>query len=71
MNLLTKATYYNLNNILASPLSLAAIGVAYTVFMAMIAATNRVDILVSLVVALLDIALMAGGTIKFPKEVYQ
>jgi hypothetical protein len=71
MNLLTKITYYNLNNILASPLSLAAIGVTYTVFMAMIAVTNRVDILVSLVVALIDIALMAGGTIKFPKEVYQ
>jgi hypothetical protein len=37
----------------------------------MIVVTGRVDILLSFIVSVLDIALMEGGTIKFPKEVYQ
>jgi len=60
-----------MDSLLKSPFRLIVIGLVYCVFMAMVVVTNRVDIMVSFIVAMLDIALMEGGTIKFPKEVYQ
>jgi hypothetical protein len=71
MHLLTKVTYYNFNRLTKQPLRLICIVLTYLVFLFAVVLKDRVDVLIGLAIALLDIAFLTGGTIKYPKEVYQ
>lgn len=71
MHLLTKVTYYNLHSLTQHPLRLTCIVLAYLIFLSAVVLKDRVDVLIGLATALLDIAFLTGGTIKYPKEVYQ
>lgn len=37
----------------------------------MIILKGRIDLVIAVLVALLDIAFIQGGTVKYPKEVFQ
>jgi len=67
IHLLTKVTYYNFNSLLGRRGQLVLIGFAYLIFFMVVVVRDRFDILISVVIALIDIATMKGGTIKYPK----
>ena len=67
----TKLIYYRSRGLKDSPLAAAALLFGFAVMVLMIVAVERVDLLIGLGMALAEVAFMAGGTIKFPKEVFQ
>lgn len=71
IHLLTKITCYNTHNLLKAPIKLFMIVATFLTAFAMIAIKDRLDLLIAMVVALIDVAFMQGGTIKFPKDVFQ
>lgn len=71
LHLLTKVTYYNSQTLLKSPFRLIVTLLTFVTAFAMIVIKVRLDLLMSLVIGIIDIAFMEGGTIKYPKDVFQ
>jgi hypothetical protein len=44
---------------------------SYTVTFYVIIAKSRLDLLIGIIIALIDIAFLQGGSIKYPKSVLQ
>jgi hypothetical protein len=66
-----KIFYYNFSSIRTSKTKLSMFILIFTVFSSMIFLKQRFDLLISLGLALIDIIYFAGGTIKYPKSVYE
>lgn len=66
-----KIIYYRSNALKKNPLAVAVLTLNFSLMLAAIVVFNRIDMLVALLVGLVEIAFMEGGTIKYPKEVFQ
>jgi hypothetical protein len=71
LNLMTKILFYRLPYLCQRPLSIFAITVTYLVSFGMVILKGRIDLCVGVVVGIIELWLMQGGTIKYPKEVFQ
>jgi hypothetical protein len=71
LHLLTKITYYNTHSLLRSPLRLIITLLVFAVSIAMILMKDRLDLLIGFGAALVEVVFMEGGTVKYPKEVFQ
>lgn len=71
IHLLTKITYYNGHQLISSPFKICLIVLTYVVALAMIFLKDRLDLLIGIIFAVVDIIFLVGGTIKFPKSVFQ
>jgi hypothetical protein len=71
VHLLTKVTCYNAHVLLREPLRLFLTLASFAVALWMIFLKDRLDLLIAIAIALLDMAFMEGGTVKYPKEVFQ
>lgn len=67
LNLLTKVLFYRLPSLYQRPLSMVAIILTYLVSFAMLIVKARIDLCVGVLIAIIEIGLMRGGTIKYPK----
>jgi hypothetical protein len=71
VHLLTKLTCYNAQALLRDPLRLLLTITTFLVAFAMAVVKDRLDLLIAIAAALLDVAFLEGGTVKFPKDVFQ
>lgn len=69
--MLTKLVFYNGHRLVKSPLEVFTVTLMYVTAFCMIFYKDRLDLFISIALALLDIAFFEGGTIKYPKEVFQ
>jgi hypothetical protein len=71
LHLITKFVYYRFDYFLHNRGKFAMIGLVYLVFAAVFMLKGRIDLFLGVLTAVLDVTLMRGGTIKYPKMVYQ
>ena len=67
INMLTKIMYYRLKEIKTKPLLIIPIVIFFMMSGLMFVMKARVDLLIGVVIALIEVDLMGGGTIKYPK----
>jgi hypothetical protein len=67
LHLLTKITYYNAHRLIKSPIQIVTILITYLAAFVMIIEKDRLDLLLGITLAILDILFLEGGTIKYPK----
>lgn len=65
--MLTKIMYYRLKEIKTKPLLIIPIVIFFMMSGLMFVMKARVDLLIGVVIALIEVDLMGGGTIKYPK----
>ncbi len=67
INMMTKIVYYRMKEVKTNPLYIIPITITFIISGFMFVMKARVDLLVAVVIALIEIDLMGGGTIKYPK----
>ena len=71
VNMMTKLLYYRLPFFMDKRGYLIPIGCFYVACAVMVVWRARVDLLLALVLAVIEVMYMGGGTIKYPKHVFQ
>lgn len=66
-----KIVFYNLSEILKQKWKIPLILIFFGLNLFMIWYKNRVDLLIAAITAIIDIGCLQGGTIKYPKDVFQ
>lgn len=69
--MLTKFVYYRLPYFMEKRGLFWLIGAVYICGAAMLMLRGRVDLVVGVGMAVVEVGLMGGGTIKYPKQVFQ
>jgi hypothetical protein len=70
INLTTKYVYHRLPQLIKRPGMLLGLLSVYVLSAVMIVVKSRIDLLIGVVVAIVELVWMGGGTVKFPKLVY-
>ena len=71
MNMLIKKVYHRLPYYISHRAELIPFFVTFLAACAMIVFKARLDLFLAIVIAILEITLLGGGTVKYPKQVFQ
>lgn len=69
-NMTTKYIYHRLPQLINHPGKLIILLCLYLLGAVMIVIRGRIDLLIAVLIAVVELARMGGGTVKFPKLVY-
>ena len=65
-----KFVYYRFELFINKKILLLPIGLFFLICAGMISIRARVDLFISSVITIIEILVMGGGTVKFPKQVF-
>ena len=68
ISILTKFIYHRFGIFINKPGYLLPVGLFYVVSAVMLVVRARVDILIAVVIAIVELLWMGGGTVKYPKQ---
>ena len=71
LNITTKYIYHRLPQLLNRPALLLGLLSVYVLAAVMIVVRSRIDLLIGVMVAVVELVWMGGGTVKFPRLVFQ
>ncbi len=69
--MLTKVVFHRLPFFLEKPLHLIPVVITFLCSAVMVILRARVDICLGVVIGLIEVLFMRGGTVKYPKDVFQ